>query len=474
MKPIFARVGRSAPAEITWWRWVPLVLSAMFGLVVVLGLAMAPVRALHVSAPSVTLDFEAAMTLLALAAGGLWLLEFGADRRARTLCICLGLLLVGLTDFVLEVVPAVTVSSQVPDHLGILLAAMALAAVAFVAAALVPAGATLPRRRDVIGPVAALLGLGVIFWLAVRIGGVRQSESTDDAVLAVRIVAGVIMTTFAVAAAGFLVRWRNRREGPALAAGSLLLAVAGLSRLRIPLADPGWLTPAAPLLIVAYAAFLRAARIAFTRTRERARRDVAAAERLRIANDLHDGLAQDLSFIVAFAERLASEHGDEHPVVVAARRALQVSRGVMVDLAATGAPSTEAALREIAAELEARFQLEVHVEADAARPEPMPAQRRQIVRIAREAIANAARHGDARRIEVSLPADEPETLLRIRDDGRGMDRSAAPSGTGLGLGVMRARAAALGGRLVADSRAEGGTEVVIVADDEPPVATIRH
>ena len=63
-----------------------------------------------------------------------------------------------------------------------------------------------------------------------------------------------------------------------------------------------------------------------------------AGERERIARDLHDGLAQDLAFIVNYGQGLTSEFGPEHPVSIAARRALAAARGAIADLAADRRP----------------------------------------------------------------------------------------------------------------------------------------
>ncbi|MGZ6652150.1 MAG: histidine kinase, partial [Solirubrobacteraceae bacterium] len=86
------------------------------------------------------------------------------------------------------------------------------------------------------------------------------------------------------------------------------------------------------------------------------------AERQRIARDLHDGLAQDLATIALRTQRL--QNGSDRPddvLMLAARRALAISRGTIVDLSASDAPTTEAALRQVADELAARFTVLVDV-----------------------------------------------------------------------------------------------------------------
>jgi len=186
----------------------------------------------------------------------------------------------------------------------------------------------------------------------------------------------------------------------------------------------------------------------------------AAAERRRIARDLHDGLAQDLAFIAAHGDRLARELGDEHPLAVAARRALAVSRGAIADLSAVEASTAAGALREVAGELGTRFgiQIDVHAEPVAV----TSSDREDIVRVAREAIVNAARHGRARNVTVSLTPEDGRIVLRVRDDGVGISPAAARDGGGFGFLSMRERAKALGGGLTASAPADGGTELELV------------
>jgi signal transduction histidine kinase len=184
-------------------------------------------------------------------------------------------------------------------------------------------------------------------------------------------------------------------------------------------------------------------------------------ERTRLARDLHDGLAQDLAFIAVSAQRLEPDLGPQHPLVIAARRALDASRGLMADLAARSAPTTGAALVLVADELATRFgvRVEVSVTAPTGRTDLDPREREEVVMIAREAIVNAITHGHAQRIDVTLDQEGKRPLLLVRDDG-GRVTSGAPQG-GFGVPTMRARAETLGGRLVMRRGAGGGTELEV-------------
>jgi signal transduction histidine kinase len=203
--------------------------------------------------------------------------------------------------------------------------------------------------------------------------------------------------------------------------------------------------------------------------------DAISAERQRIAQDLHDGLAQDLAFIALHSDRLALDYGSDHPLAIAAQRALAVSRGKILDLEGSAASDTEQALREVARELATRHAVEVDVRADRGRTlDYCPSDRRDLVRIAREAIVNAVKHGGARKIEVTLGSPQSELLLRIADDGRPLEpTSPRPSaGTGLGMQAMRSRAHSLGGRLIAEHHPGGGTEINVVKPNDGSNETV--
>ena len=212
--------------------------------------------------------------------------------------------------------------------------------------------------------------------------------------------------------------------------------------------------------IVAGSVLILAAAVRHEADIRRAIADTAAAdERRRIARDLHDGLAQDLAFIAAHGDRIAREAGEDHPLAIAARRALALSRGAIADLSASEAPSARAALRQVADELALRFGVFVDVEADAA--DLSREAREDVIRIVREAIVNAAKAG-AHSIAVSLVRSGDRFVLRVRDDGAGIGSDDVKSRPGFGLRSMQERAASLGGRLVARPALARGTELEVM------------
>jgi signal transduction histidine kinase len=260
-------------------------------------------------------------------------------------------------------------------------------------------------------------------------------------------------------------------EAKLLTAAAILLASAELATLGMPVAPADWVAPADALRVGAFAMLIAVSVLLYRQSLHQTARDALAAERLRIAGDLHDGLAQDLAFIAAHSDRLGRALGADHPVAIAAARALATSRGQIVDLEASSAPSTAAALREVAAEARARYGVRITVRVQATnQPEPSPAERAELVRIAREAIANAVRHGRAKQITVTLGSRREPFLLRVTDDGSGLPAPGQPAGStagaGLGMRAMGDRARRIGAQLRANRREHGGTEI-----DVAPIST---
>jgi signal transduction histidine kinase len=245
------------------------------------------------------------------------------------------------------------------------------------------------------------------------------------------------------------------RRSLTVAAGLIALAILLLAT---PAAMRRWIAWDAVYgltgLVVALVAWMRAGRA----TAADRVRGAVLAERRRAARDLHDGLAQDLAVIAAHGPQLAALVGESHPVAVAARRALGVSREAIAELSSPDGVSLRDALLVEAHDLGQRFGLRVEV-GDVDGGELDPDARLDMLRIVGEAAANAARHGHARRVSISLRRDADGHVLTVQDDGAGVapdDLAHRPAGGGFGLRSMRERASVLGGELSLASHAEGG------------------
>ncbi|MGE5185724.1 MAG: ATP-binding protein, partial [Acidobacteriota bacterium] len=200
--------------------------------------------------------------------------------------------------------------------------------------------------------------------------------------------------------------------------------------------------------------------------RERAERQVIETtdrEQQRLARDLHDGLSQHLVGIAFLVEALEDDATDAqrgyldeidkllHEAVDQTR---VLARGLYSP--ALEAEGLTAALHELAAHTERVFGVacKVEIASDVAAP-PAP-DREHLYRIAREAVANAAKHARAQAIEIRLARDGSRVVLAVRDDGVGL---AAGPRSGLGLQMMEYRARMLGAVLDVRSGDTGGTVV---------------
>jgi len=424
--------------------------------------------------PSLRATVETAITLCALT--GLWLLrgQFADSRRLRDLLLFGGLLALALLHVCSYALPA-----MLNLQAGGTFAASVLCGNVFVAATFAAAALVAPERlvRPGADPRILAAGLGVLAVGVAELGGLllrhrlvatatAPVRGIDNALqhplgVVLIVVAGGLFATAAVAFAR-RAHASQPRIVTLLAGASILLAGAGLYSLALPALPPGWITPGLGLRLFAWVLVFAAVVGQELDARVRLAHAAVSAERRRVAQNLHDGLAQDLAFITAHGTLLADQFGAEHPLTVAASRALAVSRGAITELSDTSAGTVQEALESVAHELRHRFDIGVALDARLD-TELAPEMREHVVRIAREAIANAARHGEAERVSVSLTRSDDGVLLRVRDDGCGIAH-AASAGTreGFGLRSMRERAAARGGHLILSQPADGGTELEVL------------
>ena len=251
-----------------------------------------------------------------------------------------------------------------------------------------------------------------------------------------------------------------------LAAGSIFGAFARLNYFIFPSLYSDWIYTGDILRVCFYLLLFIGAASEIRAYQKRAAETAVLEERRRIARDLHDGLAQELAYIVAQTHRL--EEADDTPptsidlghLAAAAERALDESRRAVAALAGPVDVAFHIALarevEEIASRVGARIEVEVPENLDLD-----PATRETLLRIVREAVANAARHGRAGKIVVQL-SNGAGLHLSIIDDGIGFDSRTLPSEARFGLNSMRERAVAAGGEFRLTTRAGGGTRIEIV------------
>lgn len=207
------------------------------------------------------------------------------------------------------------------------------------------------------------------------------------------------------------------------------------------------------------------------RTREEAARRRAGEERLRIARELHDSLTHSISIIkvqAGVAVHLARRRGEDVPPALLAiqeasgdaTRELRATLEVLRDPGRSEGDAPGSGLDRLGDLVErARSAgLRATVAISGTRRELPSEVDRAAYRIVQESLTNVSRHagGDAA-AAVRIDYADGELVVRIDDDGEADPDAPPVPGTGL-LG-MRERVAALGGRLRAEPRPEGGFTV---------------
>ena len=201
---------------------------------------------------------------------------------------------------------------------------------------------------------------------------------------------------------------------------------------------------------------------------------VVERERQQIAREMHDGLAQVLSFVntKAQAVELFLEQNDaasaRHHIAELSEAARNVYTDVREGIVALQAQGGEGrTLREVVEEYVEQFRnfahLEVAIDWDVELDVSAltPAVEVQLLRIVQEALTNVRRHGHASSARVVFASEGDDLAISVRDDGRGFDPSSIARGEWpkFGLRAMRERAESVGGELIVESAVGAGTTV---------------
>lgn len=210
---------------------------------------------------------------------------------------------------------------------------------------------------------------------------------------------------------------------------------------------------------------------------------VREEERTRLRADLHDELSPSLAAVrltLRSARRAAGcPDGQADDLLTRADAGLdaagRVLRGILDDLRpdALADGGLLAAVRARAAEFHRTGALDVVVDVAARLPPLPPSTEVALLRVASEAMANAARHSAGSRCDVRLTPRGDGVLLTVADDGVGLGDADGPTqdghrrelragsglGPGLGLETMAARTAGVGGLCRTHSRPGGGFTV---------------
>jgi signal transduction histidine kinase len=197
----------------------------------------------------------------------------------------------------------------------------------------------------------------------------------------------------------------------------------------------------------------------------------AAAERNRLARDIHDSLGHYLTAIAVQLEKAEvfrdRDQGAASQAVAdarsLARQALQDVRGSVRALRGDEpAAPLSAMLTGLARQAGAGDpQVSLSVTGDEAAI--AAGARTALFRAAQEALTNARKHSGARRVSMSVAFGDREVRLVVSDDGCGFEPPprGAQAHNGLGLVGMRERAALAGGHAEVESRPGAGTTVTV-------------
>jgi signal transduction histidine kinase len=445
---------------------------------VTIGLALVPGPYFAYRSVGLHASLETAGAIIALIAATLVFGRFRETGRLNDLALVTALSVLAATNLFFAALPAAlpavfepkfaTWSAVIGGYLGSAL--LALAAIAPTARVRHPRSAvalTLFALFALLGIIAAIIaGLASELPAGIKPGfvsGELQLES-HGAVFATQIAAAVLL---GVAAIGFarkaapgtdeLLRW--------LAVAATLGAFARINFAVFPTLYSQWVSTGDILRLAFYAAILVGAEREIRAYQRRSAAVAVLEERRRIARDLHDGLAQELAFISA-----KTRHLGQHPtqtalvqIASAAERAMDESRRAIATLTRPLDEPFDVTLAATAEELSER--LGAHLELDLARDIQLPAASREaLLRIVREAMTNAGRHGHARSISLQLELVNDDRLqLRIVDDGIGFDLAEVEQQHGaFGLISMRERVQALGGEFHLLSKRGEGTSIEVV------------
>jgi PAS domain S-box-containing protein len=197
--------------------------------------------------------------------------------------------------------------------------------------------------------------------------------------------------------------------------------------------------------------------------------EAIGGEQRRIAQEMHDGLGQELTGLALSVRALANRAQKERDAIsfdldqlaLLATSCIQDAHRIVQGLspltnadgnldAALEALAQRSSLSGTRVKFRGRHEATLMTELKV---------RNHLYRIAQEAVQNALKHSGATTIDIELWSRPGELVLSVVDDGRGLN-SETDIRSGLGMRTMRFRASAIGGRLSITRGANGGNSVV--------------
>jgi signal transduction histidine kinase len=431
--------------------------------------------------PDLHVMIATAVALIGVLAAGLVLARFLRSCELQDLALTLALVVLSGSNLFLSAVPSAF--GELDSHFvawapfaGRLVGAFLFALSVAVPGRKVPrprraAWATLFGGLALVGVIAAIAAVFSPDWGDPLRDSIAPADSdspklTHDTLQLVLI--AISFGLYVVAALGFVARAERTRDELfswyALAAP--FGAASAANYFLFPSLYPGYVYSADLFRLGFYAMLALGAAREIAAWQQQLVAAAATGERRRIARDLHDGLAQELSFIVGQTRALVETTGEEGPfahIAAAAERALDESRTAIAALSRNADDTLDGALAQAAEDVASRTG--AHIRFELTRGiRVAPELREDLARIVREAVSNAARHGEADNVTVVL-SNTDGIRVRVIDDGKGFDPD-APRRRGFGLTSMRERAEMRGGTVEVKSQPGEGTEVEVVVREQ--------
>ena len=195
-------------------------------------------------------------------------------------------------------------------------------------------------------------------------------------------------------------------------------------------------------------------------------------ERTRIARDLHDDACQEVAAIAVDVSNLRQkdatlqESDVQQALLSVQRRMARVAEGLRL-LSHDLHPNLlkhaglAAALEAHCTEVERQYHIQVRFHAEGQVEPANPVVMLSLFRIAQEALRNAAKHGHAQQIDLTLSEQGDSLSLSISDDGSGFDPGGVRNNGGLGLVSIEERARLVKGEVTIHSGPQRGTTISV-------------
>jgi signal transduction histidine kinase len=191
--------------------------------------------------------------------------------------------------------------------------------------------------------------------------------------------------------------------------------------------------------------------------------EVVNGERARIAELLHQTLAQDLSYISLTARQPLTGPAAAEALGTIGELAENMAaslRTILLDLQHPAEEPLSETLARLARPIARRWDAQLLIDVP---PELEAGLEKKVIlgRVIREAVANAVKHGRARSVRVAADGNDPGLRIVIEDDGIGFDPTAARRPEALGIDQMHNAVESIGGTLRIESGAGHGTSVIV-------------